>query len=113
MPDLPLVSPALVRRAFFVMLIADLIIPYYYMVQFSGLPWISARVATFGLIAPFLVAIASSSDVRRQIVESARASARPASLLWRRYQFSPRTVLAGHCRRSWTQFYRGTCLSLR
>ena len=37
MPDLPLVSPGLIRKAFFVMLIADLIIPYYYTVQFSGL----------------------------------------------------------------------------
>jgi O-antigen ligase len=75
MPDLPLVSQRLIRRAFFVMLVTDLIVPYYYMVQFSGLPWISARrLATFGLIAPFLVAIASSSDVRRQIVERARAS---------------------------------------
>ena len=57
------------------MLIADLIIPYYYTVQFSGLPWISARrLATFSLIAPFLIAIAASSDVRRQITERVRAS---------------------------------------
>ncbi len=55
MPDLPLVSPRLIRKAFFFMLIADLIIPFYYTVQFSGLPWISARrLATFTLIAPFL-----------------------------------------------------------
>jgi O-antigen ligase len=75
MPDLPLVSPTLIRKAFFVMLIADLIIPYYYTVQFSGLPWISARrLATFSLIVPFLVAVAASSDVRRQIAERMRAS---------------------------------------
>ena len=37
MPDLPLVSPRLIRKAFFVMLIADLCIPFYYMVQFAGL----------------------------------------------------------------------------
>ena len=75
MPDLPLVSPRLIRRAFFVMLVTDLIVPFYYTVQFSGLPWISARrLATFCLIAPFLVAIAASSDVRRQIAERARAS---------------------------------------
>ena len=75
MPDLPLVSPGLIRKAFFVMLIADLIIPYYYTVQFSGLPWISARrLATFTLIAPFLVAVAASSDVRRHIGERVRAS---------------------------------------
>ena len=41
MPDLPLVSPRLIRKTFFVMLIADLCIPNYYMVQFAGLPWIS------------------------------------------------------------------------
>src|SRR5580693_9984773 len=75
MPDLPLVSPGLIRKAFFVMLIADLSIPFYYTVQFSGLPWISARrLATFALIAPFLVAVAASSEVRRQIAERVRAS---------------------------------------
>jgi O-antigen ligase len=75
MPDLPLVSPGLIRKAFFVMLITDLIIPFYYAVQFSGLPWISARrLATFTLVAPFLVAVAASSEVRRQIMERVRAS---------------------------------------
>jgi O-antigen ligase len=75
MPDLPLVSAGLIRRAFFVMLIADLSIPFYYMIQFSGLPWVSARRrATFALIVPFLVAIAASSDVRRRIAERLRAS---------------------------------------
>jgi O-antigen ligase len=75
MPDLPLVSPAFIRKAFFFMLIADLVIPFYYTVQFSGLPWISARrLATFTLIAPFLVAVAASSEVRRHIAERIRAS---------------------------------------
>jgi len=75
MPDLPLVSPAFIRKAFFFMLIADLVIPFYYTIQFSGLPWISARrLATFALIAPFLVAVAASSEVRRHIAERIRAS---------------------------------------
>jgi O-antigen ligase len=75
MPDLPLVSPRLIRKAFFVMLVANLSIPFYYMIQVSGLPWISARrLATFALIVPFLVAVAVSSDVRRQINERIRAS---------------------------------------
>ncbi|HWY82403.1 MAG TPA: O-antigen ligase family protein [Roseiarcus sp.] len=75
MPDLPLVSPGIIRKAFFFMLIADLIIPFYYTVQFSGLPWISARrLATFTLIAPFLVAVAASSEVRWHIAERVRAS---------------------------------------
>jgi O-antigen ligase len=75
MPELPLVSPGLIRKVFFVMLIADLIIPFYYTVQFPGLPWISARrVATFALIAPFVVAVAASSEVRRHITERVRAS---------------------------------------
>ncbi len=75
MPDLPLVSPRLIRMAFFVMLVTDLTVPFYYAIQFSGLPWISARrLATFCLIVPFLVAIAASSDARRQIVERVRAS---------------------------------------
>src|ERR1700733_14424199 len=75
MPDLPLVSAALIRKAFFVMLIADLSIPFYYMIQFSGLPWISARrLATFAVIVPFFIAIAASSDVRRRIAERIRGS---------------------------------------
>jgi O-antigen ligase len=75
MPDLPLVSPGFIRKAFFIMVIADLTIPFYYTVQFSGLPWISARrLATFCLIAPFLVAVAASSEVRRHIAERVRAS---------------------------------------
>jgi O-antigen ligase len=75
MPDLPLVSPRLIRKTFFVMLVTDLCIPYYYTVQFSGLPWISARrLATFCLIVPFLVAVAASSGVRRNIMERVRAS---------------------------------------
>jgi hypothetical protein len=75
MPDLPLVSLGLIRKVFFFMVIADLIIPFYYMLQFSGLPWISVRrLATFTLIAPFLVAVAASSEVRRHIAERVRAS---------------------------------------
>src|ERR1700749_1934660 len=75
MPDLPLVSPGLIRRASFVILIADLCVPFYYTVQFPGLPWISARrLATFALIAPFLIGIAASSEVRRVIAERIRAS---------------------------------------
>jgi O-antigen ligase len=75
MPDLPLVSPGFIRKAFFFMVIADLIIPFYYTVQFSGLPWISARrLATFTLIVPFLVAVGASSEVRRHIAERVRAS---------------------------------------
>ena len=75
MPDLPLVSPGLIRGLFFVMLVVDLCIPYYYTVQFSGLPWISARrLATFSLIVPFLLAVGASREVRRQIMERVGAS---------------------------------------
>ena len=75
MPDLPLVWPNLIRKTFFVMLIVDLCVPNYYAVQFGGLPWISARrLATFALIAPFVIAIAASTDARRRITERAGAS---------------------------------------
>ena len=75
MPDLPLVSPGFIRKAFFFMLIADLAVPFYYAIQFPGLPWISVRrLATFTLVAPFLVAVAASSEVRRHIAERVRAS---------------------------------------
>jgi O-antigen ligase len=74
-PDLPLVYPALIRKTYFIMLVVDLCIPNYYTVQIGGLPWLSARrFATFGLIAPFLLAIAASSEVRREIMERIRAS---------------------------------------
>jgi hypothetical protein len=43
MPDLPLVSPGIIRKAFFFVLIADLIIPFYYTVRsFLGLGRIGA-----------------------------------------------------------------------
>ncbi len=75
MPEVPLVYPALIRKTFFVMLIADLCIPYYYTVQFGPLPWISARrIATFALIVPFLLALSSSSAVRGRIATHARSS---------------------------------------
>jgi O-antigen ligase len=75
MPELPLVYPGLIRKMFIVMLVVDLCVPYYYTVQIGGLPWISARrLATFGLIAPFLVAVASSSEVRRKIGDRLRAA---------------------------------------
>ncbi|HEY1781411.1 MAG TPA: O-antigen ligase family protein [Roseiarcus sp.] len=75
MPDLPLVWPNLIRKTFFVMLVADLCVPNYYAVQLGSLPWISARrLATFALFAPFLIAVAASSDTRRRIMERAGAS---------------------------------------
>ncbi len=75
MPDLPLVWPGLVRKTFFVMLVVDLCVPGYYMVDLAGLPWISVRrVATLALIVPFVLAIAASSEVRRQLADRARAS---------------------------------------
>jgi O-antigen ligase len=75
MPELPLVWPGIIRKTFFMMLIADLCIPGYYTIQISDLPWISARrLATFALIVPFVLAIAASSDVRRQIAERLRGS---------------------------------------
>jgi O-antigen ligase len=44
-------------------------------VQFGGLPWISARrFATFALIAPFLLAISSSSQVRHEIAQRLRSA---------------------------------------
>jgi O-antigen ligase len=74
-PEAALVYPALIRKTFFLMLVADLCIPYYFTVQVGGLPWISARrAATFSLIAPFFLALASSSEVRRQIMERLRYS---------------------------------------
>jgi len=75
MPDLPLVWPGLIRKTFFIMLIADLCVPLYYTIDLPGLPWISMRrLATFPLILPLVLAIAASSDVRRQVAERVRAS---------------------------------------
>ena len=75
MPDLPLVSVSAIRKAFFVMLIADLCVPYYYTIQISDLPWISARrIATFALVALFLLRIGGSSDARQRITRRIRSS---------------------------------------
>jgi O-antigen ligase len=75
MPETPLVYPALIRKTFYVMLIVNLCVPYYYMVQFGSLPWISARrIVAFSLIMPFLLAVASSSEVRRRIASRLLAS---------------------------------------
>ena len=75
MPEAPLVYPALIRKTFYVMLAVILCVPYYYMVQFGDLPWISARrIVAFALIMPFLLAIASSSEVRRRIASRLLAS---------------------------------------
>jgi hypothetical protein len=41
-PEMPLVYPSLIRKAFLVMLVVSLCVPYYYMIQIGDLPWISA-----------------------------------------------------------------------
>jgi len=75
MPDLPIVSVSAIRKAFFVMLIADLCVPNYYTIQISALPWISARrVATFALVALFLLRVGGSSDARQRISRRIRSS---------------------------------------
>jgi O-Antigen ligase len=75
MPDLPIVSVSAIRKAFFVMLIADLCVPNYYTIQISTLPWISARrVATFALVALFLLRVGGSSDARQRISRRIRSS---------------------------------------
>jgi len=75
MPEAPLAYPPLIRKTFYVMLAVNLCVPYYYTVQFGGLPWISARrIVAFALIMPFLLAIASSSEVRRRIASRLLAS---------------------------------------
>ena len=75
MPDLPIVSVGAIRTAFLVMLIADLCVPFYYTIQISDLPWISARrVATFALVALFLLRVGGSSDARRRIALRIRSS---------------------------------------
>ena len=75
MPDLPVVSTGAIRKTFFVMLAVDLCVPFYYTVQVAELPWISARrVATFALVAPFSLALASSPDVRGRVAGRMRSS---------------------------------------
>ena len=74
-PDLGINPLRVVRKAFFVMLVVDICVPFYYTIQVAGLPWISARrVATFALIAPFLVGVAASAGVRRRISERIQQS---------------------------------------
>ena len=75
MPDVRLISPRIIRITFLTLLVVDLCTPYYYTIQVAGLPWISLhRVATFALIVPFLLAVAGSSEVRRDMLTRIRAS---------------------------------------
>jgi len=68
LPDLPHVPTKVVRASFFIMLVVILTIPSYYTLIVPGLPWISARrLVTFGLIIPFVIAVAGSSQERHNI----------------------------------------------
>ena len=74
-PDFPIAPLGAVRKAFFVLLVANSCIPSYYTVQIAGLPWISARrVITFVLVALFLFALAASSSARRRIAHRVASS---------------------------------------
>lgn len=80
MPEVPLVFPQLIRKTFFVMLVVIICVPYYYMVQFGDLPWLSIRrIVAFAFITTFLLAVASSAHVRRQI--ASRASSSPLIII--------------------------------
>ncbi len=75
MPEVPLVYPRLIRKLFFVMLAVNICVPYYYMVQVGELPWISVRrIVAFAFIATFLLAVASSAEVRQRIASRAGSS---------------------------------------
>ena len=74
-PDLKIDPLRVVRKAFFVMLVVDLCVPFYYTVQVVGLPWISARrVAVFALLVPFVLGVAASADVRKRITDRIQQS---------------------------------------
>ena len=72
MPDLPLVSPGLIRKAFFGMLIADLSIPYYYMIQFPACLGFRLVVSP-----PSRSSRHSLSRSRRRLMSEANCGARP------------------------------------
>ena len=75
MPDLATVPDRTIRISFYLMIVIGLCVPWYYTVQFAGLPWISARrVATVLLVAPLALALCASSAARRQVAERARAA---------------------------------------
>ena len=75
MPEVPLVYPRVIRKLFFVMLVVNICVPYYYMVQVGELPWISVRrIVAFAFIATFLLAVASSAQVRQRIASRAASS---------------------------------------
>jgi hypothetical protein len=75
MPEVPLVFPRLIRKLFVVMFVVNICVPYYYMVQFGDLPWISVRrIVAFAFIGTFLLAVASSAQVRQRVVARASSS---------------------------------------
>jgi O-antigen ligase len=70
MPDLYSVPRGVVRKLFFVVLVADLCVPPYYAIVGTGLPWISIRrLVTFPLILAFAIVIAGSSADRARVAE--------------------------------------------
>jgi hypothetical protein len=68
LPDTFAPPKALIRRLLFVVVVVDLTIPTYYMVEAAGLPWISARrTVTFILVMFFAFAFSTSSESRAVI----------------------------------------------
>lgn len=75
MPDIAVVSDRLLRKVFFATVAVSYLVPVYYAFDFPGFPWISLRrlfLATTVFL--FALTIASSSDARRKIFETLRAS---------------------------------------
>ncbi|WP_294541055.1 O-antigen ligase family protein [uncultured Rhodoblastus sp.] len=68
LPDLPTIPAASLRRAFFLTVAVEITIPTYYMVQISGIPWISIRrVMVLILVLLTLYSISVSRDERRSL----------------------------------------------
>jgi len=75
LPDRDLISPRRLAAAFTVMIAAQLCIPSYYMLQISGLPWISLRrVAMAAMILPALLRLATCADARARMVSALGAA---------------------------------------
>jgi O-antigen ligase len=74
-PDQQAIPTPLLRRAFAIMLVAELCVPTYYMAQVSGLPWISLRrLAVLALIAIALPLLSTCRAARKQVSDALGAA---------------------------------------
>jgi hypothetical protein len=74
-PELRRVPIKTMTKAFYAVIVAEALIPYYYAIQIPGLPWLGLRRMTvLSLIVIFSVNIAGSAEIRKRIIDTLSAN---------------------------------------